>query len=270
MALKLKREGIALDGEPVETAIGQVSEEDIGQSWLFFYLASQAKRLLDAAAPVIMGAVSQSGREQALRYASAKAMAAAAEIQALDRYGVYLSQPSSLAELMSARGEPELTGLAETAAAWLSDGEGSPSGQRCWQVAREALLGAGEHLSRRHFDTGFVEDEKFRSAYLRSAGKARFMRNLQFVALSITRGEAHLRALLSYRGAAEMVKLALFGLLAATESEAEIDEEVLSVAERAASPLTGRPARGAPLDRWVRLHEGISRVYPSACVALGV
>ena len=84
-------------------------------------------------------------------------------------------------------------------------------------------------------------------------------------------GEDQVRV--TWSGAAERVKLALFLLLAATPYDGETDAELLVSAMRVMKPFHRSKRGGVAQDRvatWNEIWDAIERAYPQACVALGI
>jgi hypothetical protein len=126
MLLKLGAEGVVIHGEDVLPRLRRIQPGDIQPWWRFFFLASQARRLLKVApaaptltlprftgegacsfpSPVSRGRVRVGAAGDQVAYHAAKAILGCAEVMAL-RAGAYTTDPNSLHDILVAEGHPE-------------------------------------------------------------------------------------------------------------------------------------------------------------------
>lgn len=275
MVLKMLREGRTLSGTPITDYAGSISESDIDSSWHFFYLASQAKRLLDALAPLI-ATTSEPNADQLHSkaiYAAGKTIVACGEIRVLVEQSRYLSNPQDVEPALREIGVIELADRVSQAALWIDSDSSKGTSLEPWRMARETLVSTLHYLANAHCSISSIEDSAFQQRYLRSAGTGRVLKNLQFSALSLIKGDVVVRPVLSRSGVAERLKLALFHTLLATLDVGDFDLDSLSKAEQVMAPLDssiGRDVSKNSRDRWLYLHRSVTRIYPRACVALGI
>lgn len=275
MVLKMLREGKTLSGTPIEDYAGAISEQDIDSSWHFFYMASQAKRLLDAMATLI-GSVAEPDAERLFSkatYSAGKTIVACGEIRILVAKDRYLSHPQDVEPLLREFGLRELADSVSQASTWISSKSSDRHRLKPWLTAREILILTLDYLAQIHFGFSSINGEEFERDYLRSAGAGRTLKNLQYSALSLLKGSLSVRPSFSRSGIAERVKLALFYLLSATNGTDDFDTERLAETERLMSPLDREIAQGSggtTRDRWLALYQSLTRIYPRACVALGI
>lgn len=262
MLLKLGREGVVLHGQDMLLRARSISPRSIRPWWYFFFLASQTRRLLLAY---------PAGRStERVAYAAAKALLGCAELLVL-REGVYDSRPAFLHQALLSLGRADVAAEVEQAIATL---EGKPAQQAAvplWWMARARLLETLRELSQEFLAVTPSDRRSFTRAFLRSGGRRRLARDLQYAAmLALARRPVPPRALLDRRGVPERVKLALFWLLEACAAEQTPDIALLEAARAClagALPLE-RQAHG--WDEWAALLRAVERHYPFACVALGV
>jgi hypothetical protein len=307
MLLKLGAEGVAIHGEDVLPRLRRIQPGDIHSWWRFFFLASQARRLLKVApaAPTLTlprrgegtlslpsplrGRVRVGAAGDQVAYHAAKAILGCAEVMAL-RAGAYTTDPNSLHDILVAEGHPEFASEVKLADDVLrrgvqSRGERSrtinaptpgksnaaESPAQLWHRARARLLATLDILSRDHLGVQASDHAGFARAFLSSGGPWSAVRDLQFVALALMgRRRLHLRALLYRRGVAERVKLALFWLLEACGSDGSPDAALLEETRRHLSGAIRLPPPAAGWDEWKALLDAVEAYYPHACVALGV
>ena len=268
MLLKLAAEGVIIHGGEVLRRAKQIRPESIDAWWQFFFLASQAKRLV-AVAPAQVDAAWTASEMQ---YGAAKAIFGCAELLAL-RSGVYTSVPELLGEHLRSSGSAEVASEVDIALQAIQSLEAASQSDTLWSLARRRLLDTLDLFSDDYLSVSLTESpsEAFAKAFIRSGGFKSPLRDLQFVALTfLGKRELRLRALLDRRSVAERVKLGLFWLLKAWDDGAPPDHALMTEVRRYLSGAIRLEPEREGWEEWRSLLRTIEAYYPSACVALGV
>jgi hypothetical protein len=269
MVFKLGREGITVHGRELLAEARRVEPGKVSPFWRFFYLASQSRRLLNAS-PTLAGEGGPRPGARAVSYAAAKAIAACAEITVLFEADKYATSLDELAPLLAERG---LAGLADDlvrARGVVGGPEDWSSATGLWWRARDRLLACFDEaaLAWRGVPYGSAEFER---RYLNSAGPVRFVRDLQFSALSLASfRELPVRTVVDRRGIAERMKLASVLLLASLRRDGAPDREHLAKVRRLLRGAVPLPPEAEAGPEWRSLNMATGRYFPVACVALGL
>ena len=282
MVLKLLREGRVIAGRPLSEYRPRQSTGQVGAFWHFFYMSSQAMRLCQALAQATASHAQNehgAGAVATLRYVSAKVELACAETRVMAFDGRYVADPHELLTNAAVLDNGRLRSRIEHSIDVIrspgnDDQVGREDALRDWDEARQSVMALGQELSARHFGAGFINDPVFEARFLRSAGKMRFVRNAQYFALNlVANGTVDWRALVAASGVAERLKLASFHLLAAASPDGVPSFGPVAgtrkIAELVRRPLPpgGDAADG---DQWQAAYKEVARLYPAACVALGL
>ena len=268
MLLKLVAEGVVIHGDDVLQRAKQIRPESIDAWWQFFFLASQAKRLL-AVAPSQADAIS-TARE--MQYGAAKAILGCAELLVL-RSGVYTSVPELLGEHLRSSGNAEVASEVDLASRAIQSLEDVSQADTLWPLARRRLLDTLDLFADDYLNIPSTDSHSaaFAKAFVRSGGLKSPLRDLQFAALTfLGKRELRPRALLDRRGVAERVKLGLFLLLKAWEDGAPPDYALMAEVRRYLSGAIRLEPEREGWEEWRSLLRAIEAYYPNACVALGV
>lgn len=268
MLLKLASEGVVIHGAEVLRYVEQIRPESIDAWWHFFFLTSQAKRLL-AVAPAQSGDV-PSARE--VQYGAAKAILGCAELLVL-RSGVYTSVPELFGEHLRSAGNAEVASEVDRASQTIQSLEAVSQADTLWRLARRRLLDTLDLFSDDFLGISLTDSssEAFAKAFVHSGGLKSPLRDLQFVALTfLGKRELRLRALLDRRGVAERVKLGLFWLLKAWDDGGPPDHALMTEARRYLSGAIRLEPEREGWEEWRSLLSAVAAYYPNACVALGV
>ncbi len=262
MLLKLGREGEVLHGQDLLQRARGISPSSIGPWWYFFFLASQARRLLLA--------YPAGHSTDQVAYAAAKALLGCAELLVL-RSGVYDSRPAFLHQALLTLGRGDVAAEVEQAIAVLEGRSGQQAAVPLWWMARARLLATLHQLSFDFLGVAPSDRQGLARAFLRSGGRRRLARDLQFAALlALARRPVPPRAFLDRRGVPERVKLALFWLLGACAAEEGPDAALLGAVRQTLSGVLPLERTALGWDEWAGLLRAVESYYPFACVALGV